>query len=204
MKKCRQWAEEEKERIGHPLTMSIQTLGCQMNAKDSEKMTAILEYIGYKEVEEPVADFVLYNTCTVRENANLKIYGRLGYLKNHKKKNPSMKIALCGCMMQEADEVERIRKSYSFVDLVFGTHNIYKLAELLYTQVQSARPVMDVWKEAKEIVEDLPENVNIHLRPVSILCMAVITFAVTALYHMCAGGREAESRRILFPKSKVL
>ena len=72
-------------------------------------MTAILEYIGYKEVEEPVADFVLYNTCTVRENANLKIYGRLGYLKNHKKKNPSMKIALCGCMMQEADEVERIR-----------------------------------------------------------------------------------------------
>lgn len=156
MKKCRQWAEEEKERIGHPLTMSIQTLGCQMNAKDSEKMTAILEYIGYKEVEEPVADFVLYNTCTVRENANLKIYGRLGYLKNHKKKNPSMKIALCGCMMQEADEVERIRKSYSFVDLVFGTHNIYKLAELLYTQVQSARPVMDVWKEAKEIVEDLP------------------------------------------------
>jgi len=86
MKKCRQWAEEEKERIGHPLTMSIQTLGCQMNAKDSEKMTAILEYIGYKEVEEPVADFVLYNTCTVRENANLKIYGRLGYLKNHKKK----------------------------------------------------------------------------------------------------------------------
>ena len=156
MKKCRQWAEEEKERIGHPLTMSIQTLGCQMNAKDSEKMTAILEYIGYKEVEEPVADFVLYNTCTVRENANLKIYGRLGYLKNHKKKNPSMKIALCGCMMQEADEVERIRKSYSFVELVVGTHNIYKLAELLYTQVQSARPVMDVWKEAKEIVEDLP------------------------------------------------
>ena len=197
MKKCRQWAEEEKERIGHPLTMSIQTLGCQMNAKDSEKMTAILEYIGYKEVEEPVADFVLYNTCTVRENANLKIYGRLGYLKNHKKKNPSMKIALCGCMMQEADEVERIRKSYSFVDLVFGTHNIYKLAELLYTQVQSARPVMDVWKVCRG-------NANIHLRPVSILCMAVTTFAVTVLCHMCAGEREAESRRILFLKLRGL
>lgn len=156
MKKCRQWAEEETLRTGHPLTMSIQTLGCQMNAKDSEKMTAILEYIGYEETNEPVADFVLYNTCTVRENANLKIYGRLGYLKNHKKKNPCMKIALCGCMMQEADEVEKIRKSYPFVDLVFGTHNIYKLAELLYTQIQSQRRVMDVWEEAKEIVEDLP------------------------------------------------
>lgn len=156
MKKCREWAEGEVVRAGRPLTMSIQTLGCQMNAKDSEKMTAILEYIGYHEVEEPVADFVLYNTCTVRENANLKIYGRLGYLKNHKKRNPHMKIALCGCMMQEADEVEKIRRSYPFVDMVFGTHNIYKLAELLYTQIVSGRRVMDVWEEAKEIVEDLP------------------------------------------------
>lgn len=156
MKKCREWATEEISRIGRPLTMSIQTLGCQMNAKDSEKMTAILEYIGYTEVDDPVADFVMFNTCTVRENANLKIYGRLGYLKNHKKKNPNMKIALCGCMMQEEDEVEKIRKSYPFVDLVYGTHNIYKLAELLYTQIESRRRVMDVWEEAREIVEDLP------------------------------------------------
>lgn len=156
MKKCRQWAQQEESRLGRPLTMSIQTLGCQMNAKDSEKMTAILSYIGYEETEEPVADLVLFNTCTVRENANMKIYGRLGYLKNHKKKNPHMKIVLCGCMMQEADEVERVRKSYPFVDIVFGTHNIYKLAELLYTQIQSDGRVMDVWEEAKEIIEDLP------------------------------------------------
>lgn len=156
MKKCLAWAKEETERVGRPLTMSVQTLGCQMNAKDSEKMTAILAYIGYQEVEEPVADLVLYNTCTVRENANLKIYGRLGYLKNYKKEHPHVKIALCGCMMQEEDEVERIRKSYPFVDLVFGTHNIYKLAELLYTQIESGSRVMDVWEEAKEIVEDLP------------------------------------------------
>ena len=156
MKKCRHWAKQEEGRLGRPLTMSIQTLGCQMNAKDSEKMTAILSYIGYEETEEPVADLVLFNTCTVRENANMKIYGRLGYLKNHKKKNPHMKIVLCGCMMQEADEVERVRKSYPFVDIVFGTYNIYKLAELLYTQIQSEGRVMDVWEEAKEIIEDLP------------------------------------------------
>lgn len=156
MKKCRAWAEEETKRIGRPLTMSVQTLGCQMNAKDSEKMTAILAYIGYQEVCEPVADFVLYNTCTVRENANLKIYGRLGYLKKYKKENPHMKIALCGCMMQEEDEVERIQKSYPFVDLVFGTHNIYKLAELLYNRIESGNRIMDIWDEAGEIVEDLP------------------------------------------------
>ena len=158
MKKCRQWAEEEKERIGHPLTMSIQTLGCQMNAKDSEKMTAILEYIGYKEVEEPVADFVLYNTCTVRENANLKIYGRLGYLKNHKKKNPSMKIALCGCMMQEPEVVEKLKTSYRYVDIIFGTHNIFKFAELIVTRFESQRMVIDIWKDTDKIVENLPND----------------------------------------------
>ena len=73
MKKCRQWAEQERTRTARPLTMSIQTLGCQMNAKDSEKITAVLAYIGYQETEGPAADFVLFNTCTVSENANMKI-----------------------------------------------------------------------------------------------------------------------------------
>ena len=157
MKKCRHWAKQEEGRLGRPLTMSIQTLGCQMNAKDSEKLLGILEKVGYaEETDEEKADFVIYNTCTVRENANLRVYGRLGQLGSIKKKNPHKMIALCGCMMQEADEVERVRKSYPFVDIVFGTHNIYKLAELLYTQIQSEGRVMDVWEEAKEIIEDLP------------------------------------------------
>ena len=86
MKKCKEWAAEEEKRLGRKLTLSMQTMGCQMNARDSEKLEAILSYIGYETVEEPVADFVLYNTCTVRENANLKVYGRLGYMKNQKKK----------------------------------------------------------------------------------------------------------------------
>ncbi len=156
MAKCREWVREFERKNGRRPSAFIQTFGCQMNAKDSEKITAVLEYIGYQETEGPLADFVLFNTCTVRENANMKIYGRLGYLKNHKRENPLMKIALCGCMMQEPDEVERIKKSYPFVDLVFGTHNIYKLAELLYTQIQSGRLVMDVWQEPGDIVEDLP------------------------------------------------
>ena len=156
MKKCKEWAAEEEKRLGRKLTLSMQTMGCQMNARDSEKLEAILSYIGYETVEEPVADFVLYNTCTVRENANLKVYGRLGYMKNQKKKNPAMKIAMCGCMMQEPTVVEKIQKSYPFADLVFGTHNVYKLAELLYTRIHSDRMVLDIWKEAEGIVEDLP------------------------------------------------
>lgn len=158
IQKCREWLQREEKRLGRPLRMAVNTLGCQMNARDSEKITAILEQIGYEETDETVADFVLYNTCTVRENANLKVYGRLGYLKKQKENNPDMKIALCGCMMQEDTVVEKIKKSYRFVDLIFGTHNIYKLAELLYTQIESESMIIDVWKEAKEIVEDLPSD----------------------------------------------
>ena len=89
-------------RLGRPLTCCINTFGCQMNARDSEKLLGILETIGYKAVESEKADFVLYNTCTVRENANLRVYGRLGQLGAYKKTHPDMMIALCGCMMQEA------------------------------------------------------------------------------------------------------
>ena len=89
-----------------------------------------MDEIGYKRQESEEADVVIYNTCTVRENANLKVYGRLGHLHNLKDANPGMKIILFGCMMQEPHVVEKIRKSYPFVDLVFGTHNIFKFAEL--------------------------------------------------------------------------
>ena len=164
MKKCREWMREESERQGRSLTYLTETLGCQMNAKDSEKMTAILEYIGYvpgglhekKDGKSIDADFVLYNTCTVRENANQKIYGHLGFLKNQKEKHPGMKIALCGCMMQEEDEVLKVKKSYPFVDIVFGTFNIYKLAELLYEQIRTEKRVIDVWEKPDAIVEELP------------------------------------------------
>ncbi len=158
MKKCKQWAAGEERRLGRKLTLSMQTMGCQMNARDSEKLEAILSYIGYEAVDEPAADFVLYNTCTVRENANLKVYGRLGYMKNQKKKHPHMKIAMCGCMMQEPGVVEKIKKSYPHVDMIFGTHNVYKLAEILHTHLQSERMIIDVWQEAGGIVEDLPSK----------------------------------------------
>ena len=103
-----------------------------------------------------MSDFVIYNTCTVRENANLKVYGRLGHLKNVKKKNPHMLIAMCGCMMQEPDVVEKIRESYKFVDIVFGTFNIYEMAKLIYNRITSGSQVIDIWEKTKDIVEELP------------------------------------------------
>ncbi len=144
-------------KAGRPLTFCVTTFGCQMNARDSEKLVGILEQVGYvEEPEEEKADFVIYNTCTVRENANQRVYGRLGQLGRAKKKNPYMMIGLCGCMMQEPHVVEKLKKSYRFVDLIFGTHNIYKFAELLATRLESDRMVIDIWKDTDKIVEDLP------------------------------------------------
>lgn len=150
--------EEKTKKLGRPLTACIQTFGCQMNARDSEKIVGILEQIGFIQTESEEADFVIYNTCTVRENANLRVYGRLGFLKKLKQKNPHMIIALCGCMMQESQVVEKIRKSYPFVDIIFGTHNIFKLAELMQTRIESKGMVIDIWKDTTEIVEDLPSE----------------------------------------------
>ena len=158
MGQCRQWVEEQKAKLGRPLTASVVTFGCQMNARDSEKLSGILREAGYVETESEDADFVIYNTCTVRENANLRVYGRLGVLHGYKKKNPNMKIALCGCMMQEATVVEKLQKSYRFVDLIFGTHNIFKFAELLAMTLESDRMIIDIWKDTDQIVEDLPNE----------------------------------------------
>lgn len=158
MAKCRKLIRESGQKNGRFPTACIQTFGCQMNSRDSEKLLGVLKEIGYQESDSEEADFVIYNTCTVRENANLKVYGRLGFLQTRKKKNPNMLIALCGCMMQEQQVVEKIQKSDRFVDIIFGTHNIYKLAELLYQRMQSGKMVVDLWKDTANIVEDLPNQ----------------------------------------------
>ena len=140
----------------------------------------ILEQVGYiEEPDEEKADFVIYNTCTVRENANQRVYGRLGQLGHIKRKNPHMMIALCGCMMQEPEVVEKLKKSYRFIDLIFGTHNIYKFAELLATRMESGRMVIDIWKDTDKIVRICRVRESIRLSPGSILCLAAIISAAT-------------------------
>ncbi|MDD2972443.1 MAG: tRNA (N6-isopentenyl adenosine(37)-C2)-methylthiotransferase MiaB [Lachnospiraceae bacterium] len=156
IEQAKKYVENLTEELGRTPTFCVTTFGCQMNARDSEKLVGILEQIGYEEQDTEDADFVIYNTCTVRDNANQKVYGRLGALGTKKKKNPHMRIALCGCMMQEPSVIEKLKKSYRFVDLIFGTHNIFKFAELVVTMFQSKRMVIDIWKDTDQIVEDLP------------------------------------------------
>ena len=139
-------------------TFHIQNEGCQMNSIQTESIAAIMEKMGYEMVDTEDADAVVFNTCTVRENANQKIYGHLGHLKSIKRNHPDMKIVLFGCMMQEHHVVEKIRKDYKYVNLVFGTHNIHKFPELFYRALQTDDQIIDIWKESDEIVEGMPTS----------------------------------------------
>ena len=156
IKKGKVLVSELESKLGHKPTACVNTFGCQMNARDSEKLTGILKETGFTIIEDESADFVIYNTCTVRDNANQKVYGRLGFLHSMKKKNPLKKIALCGCMMQEESVITKIKESYRFVDLIFGTHNIFKFPELLCSMLTQDEMIIDIWKDTDEIVEDLP------------------------------------------------
>ena len=157
---ARALTQQKMQTIGRPVTYCLTTFGCQMNEKQSEAVAGIMDEIGYVRQDSEEADVVIYNTCTVRENANLKVYGRLGHLHSLKDQNPDMKIILFGCMMQEPQVVEKIKKNYSFVNLVFGTHNIFKFAELFYDMLLSDMQIVDIWEGTDQIVEDLPTERN--------------------------------------------
>ena len=157
--KLSQYTKEYTKSHGRTPAYFIQTFGCQMNERDSEKMAGILDQAGFKAShKEEEADVILYNTCTVRDNADQRVFGRLGVLKGVKDSNPELLICLSGCMMQEAGVIEKIKKSYPHVDLIFGTHNIYKFAELLYDRICSGEMIIDIWEHEKGIVEDLPSK----------------------------------------------
>ena len=157
IKEIKQINDEYYKETGKKRYFYNFVMGCQMNARDSEKLAGMLTEMGYIETEnEKEADFVIYNTCCVRENAENKVYGNLGYLKNYKSKKPDMIIALCGCMMQQPTVIQTIKKKYKHVDIVFGTFNLYKLPELLKTRLETGHTIFDIWETHEEIIEDLP------------------------------------------------
>ena len=154
--KMREIVRTRSEALGRPMTACVVTFGCQMNARDSEKLEGVLSRAGFVITQEEDADFLIYNTCTVRDNADQRVFGRLGRVSHYKKRNPMMKVAVCGCMMQEASNVEKIKKSYPFVDLIFGTHNLYQFPRYLCGTFEGTGRVEDIWEAADRIVEDLP------------------------------------------------
>ncbi len=139
-----------------PASYHVVTYGCQMNAHDSEKLAGMLRDMGMTEAADRTeADFVIFNTCCVRDNAERRALGNVTWLKEVRKKNPKLIIAVCGCMIQQPGMAEKILKQYKFVDLAFGTSNLYRLPELLYRTLNSDRTVIVV-EDEDTIAEDLP------------------------------------------------
>jgi tRNA-2-methylthio-N6-dimethylallyladenosine synthase len=139
------------------LKFHIQTYGCQMNVHDSEKLSGMLKEMGYintKNIEE--ADIILFNTCCVREHVEIKILSRVSQIKELKSKKPDLIIGICGCMMQEKEIVDKIKNHYPYVDLVFGTHNLFKFPEILLKAIFSDSTVIDIWDDNPNIIENIP------------------------------------------------
>jgi len=135
----------------------IETWGCQMNEEDSEKLSGMLKRLGYSKTEDrEKAKIIIFNTCCVRENAELKVYGNLGRLKKQKAENPDLIIAVCGCMMQQKGVAEELIKKYPFVDIIFGTHNSYKFPEYLNRVKQENKSIIEIMDKEEGIVEGIP------------------------------------------------
>ncbi len=135
----------------------IRTYGCQANVVDSQNILGILEELGYIPVEDPFeSDIIILNTCAVRENAEEKVFGEVGALKKYKTQHPDAVIAVCGCMIQQPHVVEKLRKVYSQVDLMFGTHNIHRLPSLLDEVIFDKKRIIEVFSKEGEVIEHLP------------------------------------------------
>nr|WP_290443387.1 tRNA (N6-isopentenyl adenosine(37)-C2)-methylthiotransferase MiaB [Sporolactobacillus kofuensis] len=156
---------EDMKSIGKGKRYLIETYGCQMNEHDTEVMAGILEEMGYQETEEPIdADVILLNTCAIRENAENKVFGHIGRLKTLKVENPGLILGVCGCMAQEEVVINKILAKHPQVDLIFGTHNIHRLPQLLKEALFGKEMVVEVWSKEGDIVENLPQSRRGHFQ----------------------------------------
>ena len=178
------------ERFGRPMFAYTRSYGCQQNVSDGEKLEGLLVRMGYRFTDSVEgADFVLYNTCAVREGAEDRIFGNVGALKNAKSKNPAMVVALCGCMTQQEHVEQRIRNSFSFVDILFGAGAVHRLPELLYRKLSEGGRVFETLDPTTEVVEGLPLQREEGYRawlPVMYGCDNFCSFCVVPLVR----GRE--------------
>ena len=153
----RAFARQVRFHPDRPKTYYIVTFGCQMNAHDSEKLAGMLEEMGLTAAEEKTqADLVLHNTCCIRDNAERKALGNVTWLKEIKKERPEMLIGVCGCMIQQPEMAEKVLRQYPFIDLAFGTGNLYRLPEYLLQAIENKERVIRVDQEASTVAEGLP------------------------------------------------
>ncbi len=151
------YIDSELEKIGKGKKYFVKTYGCQMNEHDSENIKAILEDMNFIETDTMEnADIILLNTCAIRENAHNKVFGMVGRMKHLKSNKPDLITGICGCMAQEEAIVEEIMQKYKWLDIVFGTHNIHRLPQLLKEVVEKQKQEIEVFSIEGEILENIP------------------------------------------------
>jgi len=192
-------------KIGVNKTYMIHTYGCQGNEADSETMAGILELMGFtKTLLEEEADVILINTCAIRENAENRIWGELGRLKAFKRQNPNLILGLAGCMPQEENVVERVLKKYQHVDIIFGTHNIYKLPEYIETAMFSKERVVEVYSQEGEIIENLPKVRNHQFKAWVNIMFGCDEFCTYCIVPYTRGKERSRSKEEIIKEVKEL
>lgn len=175
----------------------IVTYGCQQNVSDSERIKGILEFLGYGFTDRPDnADFVLFNTCAVREHAEDRVYGNVGAIKKFKKSNPDMLLCVCGCMAQQEKNAQRFKNSFPYVDIVFGTQVSYRLPEFIYRRLTTGKRVFELSLDNGDIVEDIPVRRDGKIRgwlPIMYGCNNFCTYCIVPYVRGRERSRSPES-----------
>lgn len=186
---------EIRKRGEKPLAF-VRTYGCQQNVADSEKIKGMLKQSGFDFTEEPEnADFILFNTCAVREHAEDRVFGNVGALKNIKRRHPQILIALCGCMMEQEHVANRIYKSFPFVGLVFGTHSLHHFPELMYSSLVNGKRVFERGNDDKKIYEGIPTHRDGNFKgwlPIMYGCNNFCTYCVVPYVRGRERSREKD------------
>ncbi len=199
-------ADKLTERYAKKPKACIETYGCQQNVSDSEHIKGMLKTMGYELTDDSAeADFVLFNTCAVREHAEARVYGNLGALKHLKRRNPDMIIAICGCMVQQQTVADRIKKSYPYVDLLFGTHVTHRLPEFVYSVLTTGKRVFNISTDNSDIVEDVPVHRDGDIKgwlPIMYGCNNFCTYCIVPYVRGRERSREpgeviAEAKRMV-------
>ena len=183
----------------------VHTYGCQGNVSDGERLKGMLEQMGYEMTEElDGADLVLYNTCAIREHAEDRVFGNVGALKQMKTANREMKIILCGCMMQQDRVAQKIRQSYPFVDVVFGTHVIHRLPEFLYISLSKGKKVYELPEHDGVICEELPVHRDSDFKawiPIMYGCNNFCTYCIVPYVR---GRERSRDPQLIIAEAKEL
>ena len=173
---------DEAKDLGKNRHYFIRTYGCQANERDTETISGILEMMGYSFTDDMnIADVILFNTCAIRENAESKVFGEIGHIKGLKRNNPDLILGICGCMSQEESVVKKIRETYDQIDLVFGTHNIHRLPQLLLDITIDKARMIEVFSQEGYVIENLPvKRVGTHKAWVNIMygCDKFCTYCI--------------------------